>query len=242
MAQEYETVTYVNKKGEEVKEKKAFFLIQKKKLNNKLWEINTYEIFGPMLTSTQSKDENGSIRNGIYISYASGFTDSIGYFKNNQKDSIWRIFTHSINNALVKELEYKNGKLISEKDSTAINKQIDHFLDSVKSHQMPPKVEIESSYTGGDSAWRQYLFKNFHYPERAINNEIQGRVIVEFIVSNDGKVDNTLIVKSVEYSLDKEALRIIRLSSNNWIPAFQNGRKVKSYKKQPIDYKLQIQK
>jgi periplasmic protein TonB len=242
IAQENETVTFVNKKGEEVKEKKAVFLIQKKRSNNKLWEINTYAIFGPMLTSIQTKDENGGIKNGVYISYQSGIIDTIGYFKNNQKDSTWRIFTNSATNPVLKELEYKNDKLMTEIDSTEINKRRDHFRDSLKANKSLTNVEIESSYIGRDSGWQKYLFKNFHYPDRAINNDIQGTVIIQFIVSNEGKVENGIIERSVEYSLDKEALRIINGSSNNWIPAFQNGRKVRSYKRQPIIYKLQIQK
>ncbi|HEY4877447.1 MAG TPA: energy transducer TonB [Puia sp.] len=242
IAQENETVTYVNKKGEEVKEKKAVFLIQKLKLNNKLWEFNTYEIFGPMLTSIQTKDETGSIKNGVYISYTTGIIDTIGYFKNNQKDSTWRIFTHNVNNALVKELEYKNDKLISEKDSTEINKQRDHFLDSIKANKTSASVEIESSYISKDSGWSKFLIKNFRYPDRAINKEIQGKIIIEFIVNKEGKIENAIVEKSVEYSLDTESLRIIHKSDGDWIAAVQNGRNVKSYKRQPFEFRLQIQK
>ena len=201
IAQQNETVTFVNKKGEEVKEKKAVFLIQKKKLNNKLWEINTYAIFGPMLTSIQTKDESGSIKNGVYISYTTGIPDTIGYYKNNQKDSTWRVFTPGPNNALLKQLEYKNDILISQKDSTELNNQRDHFIDSIKANKTLQKVEIESTYIGLDSGWQKYLLKNFRYPDRAINYEIQGTVIIQFLVSNEGKVENAFINRSVEYSL-----------------------------------------
>ena len=48
------------------------------------------------------------------------------------------------------------------------------------------KVEIESEYPGGQPAWLRYLNKNFRYPEDATNNEIQGTVIVQFIVDKEG--------------------------------------------------------
>jgi periplasmic protein TonB len=102
------------------------------------------------------------------------------------------------------------------------------------------KIEIESFYKGGDKGWAGYLSKKMQYPERAFNNNVSGFVIVFFTVTSEGKVENAYIEKSVEYSLDREALRIIRLS-NEWIPAQQNGRKVKSYKRQPLVFSLQQQ-
>jgi protein TonB len=101
---------------------------------------------------------------------------------------------------------------------------------------------VESFFNGKDSGWRQYLSKNFHYPDRAINNEIQGTIIIQFVISKEGKIENAIVEKSVEYSLDKESLRIINKSNGEWIAAVQNGRNVKSYKRQPFVFKLQIQK
>jgi periplasmic protein TonB len=129
----------------------------------------------------------------------------------------------------------------NQKDSVKLNKGSKSKLDSMRSTNFQ-KVEIESSFIGGDKGWQTYLFKNFRYPDRAINNNIQGTVIVKFIVSKEGKVEDAAIEKSVEYSLDKETLRIINGSSDNWVSAVQNGRNVKSYKRQPIVFKLQIQK
>jgi len=237
-----ETVTYVNDRGKEVKEKNAHFLIQVLKINNKLWQVNTYEAFGTMLTSFQTKDENGSIKNGVYISYENGLIDTLGFFNNNQKDSTWKIFAHGNNQGLIKELEYKNDKLIHERDSIEINIQRKYLLDSIKANTPKTSVEVESTFYGGDSAWHKFLTKNFRYPDRAVENEIQGTVIIQFVVNKEGKIEDAHVEKSVEYSLDNEALRIIRKSNGNWIPALQNGKNVKSYKRQPFEFKLQIQK
>jgi TonB family protein len=236
LAQGNETVTFINKKGEEVKEKKASFLIERLRINGK-WEINTYEIMGPMLNSVQAKDENGAIKNGRYISYQNGYIDTLGFFNNNRKDSIWKIYTAGDHNAMVKELIYKNDKLIAEKDSTEVYSEIKKASDSLNANFTFAKVEIESSYVGGDRGWQQFLVKNFRYPDRAVSNEIQGQVIVMFVVTKEGKVEDAIVEKSAEYSLDTEALRVLRKSSD-WVAAEQNGRKVKSYKRQPFIFKL----
>lgn len=246
MSQEQETVVYVNKKGKEVKEKKADFLIQRLKMSNPSWEINTYEIFGPMLSSYQTSDETGTIKNGRFATYQNGDIDTSGFFMNNLRDSVWYIYAHTGMHRLLKRIRYKNGELISEKDSASINREEKLRIDSIKlAHGSDKdsiiKVEIESSFKGGDKAWQQFLGKNLQYPDRAINNAVQGVVIVLFVVNKDGQVEDARINRSVEYSLDRESLRIIRMA-NEWMPAMQNGRKVKSYKKQPLQFKLQFQK
>jgi len=99
------------------------------------------------------------------------------------------------------------------------------------------KVEIESEYPGGQGAWMRYLNKNFRYPQEAIDNEIQGTVVVQFIVDKEGIVSDVEAVSGPQ-ELRDEAIRVIK-KSGKWTPAVQNGRQVKSYKKQPIVFKLE---
>ena len=103
------------------------------------------------------------------------------------------------------------------------------------------KVEIESEYPGGAAAWLRYLNKNFRYPDDAVNNEIQGTVVVQFIVDKEGNVSDVAAISGPENGgLREEAIRVIK-KSGKWTPAVQNGRQVKSYKKQPIVFKLEAQ-
>jgi protein TonB len=101
------------------------------------------------------------------------------------------------------------------------------------------KVEIESDYPGGQAAWARYLNKNLHYPEEAVNGEIQGDVVVQFIVDKEGVVSEVEALSGPN-ELRDEAVRVIK-RSGKWTPAIQNGRQVKSYKKQPIKFRLEAQ-
>ncbi len=113
--------------------------------------------------------------------------------------------------------------------------------DAADYNQVFTKVEIESEYPGGAPAWLRYLNKNFRYPDDAINNEIQGTVTVEFIVDKEGGVSDVEAISGPELGgLREEAVRVIK-QSGKWIPAIQNGRKVKSYKKQPVIFRLEKQ-
>ncbi|HXD79113.1 MAG TPA: TonB family protein [Puia sp.] len=103
------------------------------------------------------------------------------------------------------------------------------------------KVEIESEFPGGAQAWLRYLNKNLRYPDDAVNNEIQGTVVVQFIVDKEGNVSDVQAISGPDQGgLREEAVRVIK-KSGKWTPAVQNGRQVKSYKKQPIVFKLESQ-
>jgi protein TonB len=75
------------------------------------------------------------------------------------------------------------------------------------------------------------------YPKKAERKKIEGTVVVQFIVDKDGTISNISAVSGPEL-LQEAATEVIK-KSPNWTPASQNGRKVKSYKKQPITFKLQ---
>jgi protein TonB len=100
------------------------------------------------------------------------------------------------------------------------------------------KVEIESDYPGGASAWQRFLNKNFKYPQEAQDNGIQGVVMVQFIVDKEGNVSDVEAISGpTDGGLREEAVRVIK-KSGKWTPAVQNGRQVKSYKKQSILFRL----
>jgi protein TonB len=101
------------------------------------------------------------------------------------------------------------------------------------------KVEIESEYPGGSAAWQRYLNKTLRYPQDAIDNEVQGTVVIQFIVDKEGNVSDVEAISGPE-ELRSEAVRVIK-KSGKWTPAVQNGRQVKSYKKQPIVFRLETE-
>jgi protein TonB len=80
-------------------------------------------------------------------------------------------------------------------------------------------VEEPAMYPGGDRALLEYISKNISYPEEALNNNIQGRVILKFVVTEDGSVGEIFLLKSVDPLLDKEAVRVV-----GTLPRFKPGK------------------
>lgn len=102
-------------------------------------------------------------------------------------------------------------------------------------------VEQMPRFSGGDAALMKYLSENIKYPETAEKNGAQGRVVCNFVIEQDGSVSNVEILKSVEESLDKEAIRVIK-AMPKWYPGRQNGMPVRVKYTLPITFRLDTPK
>lgn len=99
-------------------------------------------------------------------------------------------------------------------------------------------VEQMPQFKGGDAALMSWLSKNIRYPVIAEENGIQGRVIVRFVVERNGSIGEVQVARSVDPSLDKEAVRVVK-SMPTWIPGKQNGSAVRIWFTLPVVFRLQ---
>lgn len=99
-------------------------------------------------------------------------------------------------------------------------------------------VEDMPKFPGGDAELMKYIAKSIKYPVIAQENGIQGRVICEFVVEKTGKVTDAKVLRGVDPSLDKEALRVIN-SMPTWSPGKQRGKAVRVKFTVPINFRLQ---
>lgn len=99
-------------------------------------------------------------------------------------------------------------------------------------------VEQMPSFPGGPSALMKYLSENIKYPVVAQENGVQGRVVVSFVVERDGSITDVKVARSVDPSLDREAMRVVR-SMPHWIPGKQNGSAVRVKYNVPVSFRLQ---
>ena len=82
-----------------------------------------------------------------------------------------------------------------------------------------------------------YLDANLHYPIAAREHHIQGRVVVRFVITETGAIDNCVVVKSVSPDIDSEMLRVVR-NMPPWSPGLNEGKPVKVYFNLPLSFKL----
>lgn len=107
----------------------------------------------------------------------------------------------------------------------------------VNSNRVYDVVEQMPSFPGGISGLRTYLNQNIRYPAEAQENCVQGHVVVSFVVGKDGHISDVTVLRSVDPSLDKEAVRVIR-NMPRWTPGKHGGEPVKVRYNVPVSFRL----
>lgn len=207
----------------------AVYFASLEKLNDTAWQWKNYNFSGPLISIETYKDEKAAIPHGYFAWFDSnGLIDSAGFTNEGKKDKTWYYYTDTL--SVWQIMEYDKGKLISSKDQAMLTEERRNN-DSIGLRPGDKEAIIK----GGDKAWIKYLQNNLKVPERAEKLGIGGTTRIFFMVDSDGTTKNIRVYKSVEYSLDEEAIRLIR-ESPKWEPAQQSGKPVKAYRIQPITY------
>lgn len=127
------------------------------------------------------------------------------------------------------------GAVLKAKENIAAPEPPKHVVEETKIFTV---VEQMPMYPGGDAALMGYLRDNIKYPTVAAENGVQGRVVVGFVVERDGSITDVNILRGVDPSLDREAMRVVK-SMPRWNPGKQNGSAVRVKYQVPVSFRLQ---
>ena len=139
------------------------------------------------------------------------------------------------------------GRVTNSEGSTNLNDFKERINEIVVEEKKPVEekpepifisVEQMPQFPGGEAALMKYLASHINYPPMAAENNIQGRVIVQFVVDKTGKVGEVKLARSVDKDLDNEALRVCK-SLPKFTPGRQNGQPVSVWYTLPVTFKLQ---
>lgn len=204
------------------------------KLGDTAYEWKYYHYQGPLISVETYKDKEATIPHGEFIYYGpDGKMDSSGYTFEGRKNGWWYFYTDSF--TLWKKEKYDMGRLMESMDISAIEAEREQNRKQAESEKHWGEVEAE--FKGGVEDWIKYVQKNIRFPERARKLGKEGKLLIQFIVNTDGTISDVNILRSIEYSLDEEAIRLIR-ASPKWRPARQDGKLVKAYRRQPLTFQL----
>ena len=122
--------------------------------------------------------------------------------------------------------------------SVEIEQPIEFRLDGKNTSEVYDMVTEAPQFPGGQKAMMEYLKTNMRYPQIAKENGIQGRVILQFVVDETGKVRDPNILRSVDPALDAEAIRLVE-AMPLWTPGKQDGKAVAVRFTVPVLFKLE---
>ncbi len=123
--------------------------------------------------------------------------------------------------------EHKNEVIVEEKKP-----------EPVDDNKVFDVVEQKPQFPGGEAALIKYVAEHIRYPAMAQENNIQGRVVVQFVVTKTGAVGEVKVVRGKDPDLDKEAVRVVK-SLPKFVPGKMNGHAVNVWYTLPIQFKLQ---
>ena len=112
------------------------------------------------------------------------------------------------------------------------------FTKDVCDKIMWEPYESQPFFPGGSEALLSFLAENIKYPEEAVKDSIQGRVVVTFIIETDGSISNIQVARGVHPLLDKEAVRVMGLMPK-WKPAMNNSKPIRVKYNVPVSFKLE---
>ncbi|QII70504.1 energy transducer TonB [Apibacter sp. B3706] len=102
----------------------------------------------------------------------------------------------------------------------------------------PYQVQIKGEYEGGRKQLLKILSSNLEYPVKAINNHVQGKVIVKFVIEKNGTITNFEILKDIGYGCADEIIRVLKKTQARWNSAILNKKHVRSYYTLRVNFKI----
>lgn len=143
---------------------------------------------------------------------ASGKTILAGNYLNGFKNGEWTEYV--VQDSLTYIELFDNGKFVNGK-ALKNNGDITTF----------DKLEIAPEFKGGFEAFGRFLQENLHYPSFALNKNVEGRVVLQFVIEKDGSVAEAKVLNGIGSGCDEEAFRILKLSPK-WKPGLHRGKPI----------------
>lgn len=123
--------------------------------------------------------------------------------------------------------EHKNEVIVEEKKP-----------EPVEDTKVFTSVEQMPQFPGGEGELLKYISTHIKYPTIAMENNVQGKVVVQFVVTRDGSIGEVKVARGKDPDLDKEAVRVVK-TLPKFIPGKMNGQAVNVWYTLPINFKLQ---
>lgn len=182
------------------------------------------------LTDLTSLDNNKVRRINIDNS-----SDAVEKYGEAGRNGVVEVLTVNAPEAFAAEFEkkFENSTVLTSENAVRVVKR------NVPGADQAEPVKVSPSYKGGDEKMYMFLAKNIRYPEEAVKNNIQGKIMVQFLVKADGTIDDVKALgENNDPNLEAEAIRVIKL-----MPAFNpgtiDGKPADMLHSLPISFKLQ---
>jgi TonB family protein len=214
---------YLNRDFKPSNKSEAIIIRKAVQLKENEWMILDYTKSNKLFAIRYYADTtfHSSMNCHLYYDTIKGYPRGMQCFKAGKSDGITAGFNEKGDTLF--RTTFKDGVAIAHKEFPE-----NGFLEEDKT---------EPRFPGGALGWQRFLNKNLRYPQKAIDGNIQGTVIISFMVSEEGKLSDFKIEQSVDPSLDEETMRVLK-KSGDWLPAEGDGKKIPMRRMQPMVFRI----
>lgn len=248
---------FLSEKGEwtaDADKAASYVLVYPKK--KKLIKVEEFALDGQKKAvgyySQYREDRRQRVRQGLYtVFYANGRDSMVVNYDNNRKEGQSHVYfpdgkvefiqtfqngqlngpfiQYYENGTLKREERYEDGKCTEGKLFGLQGEELEHL-----------PYQIYPEFPGGIEALMQLFIKEVKYPLSAQKQKIEGKVVMQFVVNQEGKMVNPKIMKSVSSDIDAEALRVFDIvaKTHQWSPGYIDGKAKKVHFSVPITFRL----
>ncbi len=181
------------------------------------WVIEEYSVL----------KENPSVKHGQYKRIYFEKVEVTGQYDNNIKTGVWEFYDRK--GELMQRYDYSNKQLLFNEGFIHTTSEADTTIE-------------QAVLIGGVSEFYGIIGKNLRYPASANRKGVQGRVYISFEITEKGEMVNEKILKGIGEGCEEEALRVVKLIPDEWIPAKLNGEPVVTSMVVPINFRLDNRK
>ncbi len=221
-----QTIQYFDQDGKKVTDKSLARRYTETTTSDSLEAtLKTYSADGTLESEENYSDLRKKVLNGVQKSwFADGKLKSESFYKKGKLEGIYK--TYYKNGQLKRNDLYKNNKLLKGQCFSTTGSDTTYFA-----------YAINPQFPGGEKAMLNFLATNIKYPEEAQKKKIGGKVILHFVINEDGKLSDVKFLKKAYPDLNREALRVINLMPD-WQPGIQDGEKVKVKYTLPFNFDI----
>ncbi len=210
----------------------AEYVVQLTTVGDSLFVNRIFKGTGHLWKQESFSDAEQTMPHGQFAWYDDeGNVDSSGYVNKKRKDGTWSYYNDTLGTYL--SINYENGReterrdyvkklIITANGQKTFDEEKREKDSSKKSDKMIKADEKEAAFKGGPAGYKKYLEKHLEPPTNILKT---GPVKLQFFINKNGKIENLLILKSLQLSADIEALRVLS-EMPEWTPAYQNGKNV----------------
>jgi TonB family protein len=179
---------------------------------------------------------NPDVREGEFIRTSNGKPEIKGQYALNKPIGVWEFYDWA--GALAQQFDYTTRKVIFDKAGNSLSETHTYQVADEKGNFYETALDAYPIFIGGLASMSRHLARNLKYPAQARDRGLSGCVLLQVEITRDGQIINERILKGIGGGCDEEALRVMQLLPDEWVPGVKGGVAVTTRMTFPINFVL----